>query len=265
MLGKLLKYEFKALSAVLLPIFAAILLMGIIAPLFVSLPDITGGGMFFAQLLMILYFVIYACVLFGGGLMCLIVTVIRFKRNLLGDEGFLMHTLPVKKWQLTAAKVIAAAAMQLLGGLTAAVSGMIFIAVSARSAFGVFSEIGGVFPYLPDFGVYGWLTAIEGVLIGLMGLIGLNLMLYASMCAGHMANSHKGILSVGAFVGFYIISQFISSAVYALAHLCTDSLPLYGISSMQPFMITALLLYTGYAAAYFALTSYLMKRKLNIR
>lgn len=123
---KINKYEFKALSSVLLPIFGAMLVMGILAPVFVSLPDITGGRFFIAQILTVIYIVIYACLLFGGGLMCLIATVIRFKKNLLGDEGYLMHTLPVKKWQLTASKVIAAVSMQLLGGLAAAVSGIIF-------------------------------------------------------------------------------------------------------------------------------------------
>lgn len=267
MFGKLIKYEFKALSSVLLPIFGAMLVMGILAPVFVSLPDITGGRFFIAQILTAIYIVIYACLLFGGGLMCLIATVIRFRKNLLGDEGYLMHTLPVKKWQLTASKVIAAVSMQLLGGLAAAVSGIIFIAMSVRSAFSGIVELFGLIYYLPDLGMFGALTIIEGILLVLLSLIGLNLMLYASLCVGHSADSHKTLLSVGAFIGFYIISQIISSSVFRLAQvLFGDTLEFNTLTfaSMQPSVITAILLYAGYAAAYFAITSFFMKRKLNI-
>ena len=264
MFGKLIKYEFKALSSVLLPIFGAMLVMGLLAPVFVSLPDITGGRFFIAQILTVIYIVIYACLLFGGGLMCLIATVIRFRKNLLGDEGYLMHTLPVKKWQLTASKVIAAVSMQLLGGLAAAVSGIIFIAMSVRSAFsGIVELFGLIHYYLPDLGMFGALTIIEGILLVLLSLIGLNLMLYASLCVGHSADSHKTLLSVGAFIGFYIIS----SSVFRLAQvLFGDTLEFNTLTfaSMQPSVITAILLYAGYAAAYFAITSFFMKRKLNI-
>lgn len=268
MFGKLIKYEFKALSSVLLPIFGAMLVMGILAPVFVSLPDITGGRFFIAQILTVIYIVIYACLLFGGGLMCLIATVIRFRKNLLGDEGYLMHTLPVKKWQLTASKVIAAVSMQLLGGLAAAVSGIIFIAMSVRSAFsGIVELFGLIHYYLPDLGMFGALTIIEGILLVLLALIGLNLMLYASLCVGHSADSHKTLLSVGAFIGFYIISQIISSSVFRLAQVLFGDMLEFNtltFASMQPSVITAILLYAGYAAAYFAITSFFMKRKLNI-
>ena len=101
----------------------------------------------------------------------------------------------------------------------------------------------------------------------LLALIGLNLMLYASLCVGHSADSHKTLLSVGAFIGFYIISQIISSSVFRLAQvLFGDTLEFNTLTfaSMQPSVITAILLYAGYAAAYFAITSFFMKRKLNI-
>ncbi len=267
MFGKLIKYEFKALSSVLLPIFGAMLVMGILAPVFVSLPDITGGRFFIAQLLTVIYIVIYACLLFGGGLMCLIATVIRFRKNLLGDEGYLMHTLPVKKWQLTASKVIAAVSMQLLGGLAAAVSGIIFIAMSVRSAFSGMVELFGLLHYLPDLGIFGTVTVIEVIVLALLALIGLNLMLYASLCVGYSANSHKTLLSIGAFIGFYIVSQIISGSALKLAQVIfgdTLEFNTFTFASMQPPILTAILLYALYAAAYFVITSFFMKRKLNI-
>ena len=99
MLGKLIKYEFRATGRICLPLFGALLLAACISRLFESLRFETPMviGIIVSIFLIVAVFVIV-----------LIVTLIRFYRNLLTNEGYLMFTLPVTVDSLIWSKLIVA-------------------------------------------------------------------------------------------------------------------------------------------------------------
>jgi type IV secretory pathway VirB3-like protein len=86
MLGKLLKYEFKATSRIFLPMFGALLIVAAFSRLFMSLsfdvPSVIGVTV---SVIMIIGIIV----------MTFLLTIQRFNKNLLGSEGYLMFTLPV--------------------------------------------------------------------------------------------------------------------------------------------------------------------------
>ena len=88
MLGKLLKYEFKATGRLLTPLYAAILIASFV------------GGFGLDQLVMtelasVIFLMVYTGLFIALFVMTLILIIQRFNHNLLKEEGYLMFTLPV--------------------------------------------------------------------------------------------------------------------------------------------------------------------------
>lgn len=107
MLTKLLQYEAKATARVLLPVYGGVLalclLTGICDRLNVPLTDLPGVLGWLGALLALLTVLALVFVLAA----CFFVNVQRFYR-LLGDQGYLMLSLPVPVWQHIAAKLLCA-------------------------------------------------------------------------------------------------------------------------------------------------------------
>ena len=109
MLTKLLKYEYRATAIYFLPIYAAILVVSVMTYglriLRESLHDYSSA--LIAQGLFT-FSSIYALLAFGLAVTTFVVIIIRFYKNLLGNEGYLMFTLPVSVEQNILAKLIPA-------------------------------------------------------------------------------------------------------------------------------------------------------------
>ena len=93
MLSKLLKYDFRSLSKILVPVYFVGLLLAIITRIAnmlakeFSIFSVPSG--FISA--------IFIIVLIAIPIVTFIFTILRFYQNLIKDEGYLMHTLPVSK------------------------------------------------------------------------------------------------------------------------------------------------------------------------
>ena len=119
MLGKLLKYEFKSTSRVLWFLYAGLivvaLLFGLVLRVELNVGDIflTGssvqsgsGSSLIMTILMTALGLIYMLMIYAIFITTVVVIVMRFYKNMLGGEGYLMHTLPVKTSNLIFSKLI---------------------------------------------------------------------------------------------------------------------------------------------------------------
>ena len=105
MLRKLLKQEFRATARVMLPLYLVTFVLALAVRLVLLLSqnqvllDSVGGRTLRAILLgvSVTAFVVATIATF---LAALIQAVLRFRSNLLGDEGYVMFTLPVSTHQL---------------------------------------------------------------------------------------------------------------------------------------------------------------------
>lgn len=132
-----------------------------------------------------------------------VVILMRFYKGLLRDEGYLMHTLPVKTWQLITAK-----------GVVAALTSLISILVAGLSTF-VLSLFNGGARYIGEFirdllqafGAYPEFipVALEVVLLGIGALTANIYRVYAAMSIGQLGQKHRIALSVGAWIGINVI------------------------------------------------------------
>ena len=101
MLSKLMKYEFKATGRTLLPLYGALLGFALINRiLFRGSLDETINETFgtIGNIANFISVFAYGCTMAAVFVVTFFVIVQRFYKNILGDEGYLMNTLPVKPY-----------------------------------------------------------------------------------------------------------------------------------------------------------------------
>lgn len=198
MLGKVLKYDLKALCRYLIPLYAVLFGLGIMIRLLgffdnVSIIAIICG-------LMIVALVVLSCLSFvlNG-----IFSVKYYLENLFKDEGYLTHTLPVKKGTLLFSKVLASL-------VTFSMTALVLI-ISLIVAFyqkGLFVDVVKVL----NLSIYG-MTVYEFLLFmivyGIIGYVATILMVYAAIAIGYSRSSNKLVSSVVWGLIFYFVMEFL--------------------------------------------------------
>ncbi len=269
MLGKLLKHELRATSATMLPIFGVMLLVSAMVNVGArlmdgrDLPNVVG-------VVFALIIVLFVVGLMSIGIVTVFMMVRRFRDNLLRDEGYIMHTLPVSVHAQVWSKVIVSAMWYALAGITMVLS--IFIVsldVNTVKAVGDFIDaaLEGI---IKEKHVAEILAEIMGILI-LLSLV-MSLSFDAALSIGHSFAKRKMALSVLIFIGLLILSNIFTVAVADLGLVRME--PDYGGAYSQvgrSFVWewrricaywAGILAVEG--AVCYAITVFFLKRKLNL-
>lgn len=225
MLGKLLKHEFKAVNRLLIPIHLGLLVVTIIGRFYVQFVmnrahiDYSSSGLRMWEGIMDFMLIsAYVIALIAVYILTwLYVSVLRPRKNLFTDEGYLMHTLPASATEHIVSKLIVASVWRIADILLICLS--IFMMVVNEIIirdFGEFwHELWKGFTYV--FNVPASLGMSAFLLIGLIDIVGGILIFYACIAIGHSFNSHRILASVGVFVGYNMIYSLISSIFTAAA------------------------------------------------
>lgn len=267
MLGKLFKYECRATGRILMPVYGAAILMSIISALFMQfMPSSQVNHNVLITVAAILSVVLFFSLIAVAVGLSFVFSIFRFKRNILGQEGYLMNTLPVGTWQNISAKLITAVLFQLLSLIVSAIAGFVFAYISSRLAFQqVFNDIRGAAAFwLNQMTPEMWTAIFQFCLLILLGAINMNVMIYAAMSVGHSAASGKVIKSIGVYITFYIVSQLLSVSVLKPVIGMNLGMSTSGYMSNTLFM-TLIIIQAFYIVAYFAITNYFIKNKLNLQ
>ena len=288
MLKQLLKYEFKATKRLYFGLYLALALLSVVLGVSFRQENARVDNTNFGRLEVILM-VLYLSVIFAIAVLCFVSTVQRFYKNLLGREGYLMHTLPVNENQLILSKLLTSMVWVLCSGLVGIVciTVMVSIGVIDQETFGMvdwnswkqlwqmlYEEIG------PEF----WVAMAWTILINLARLASLILCVYAACMIAHQFPKHVMVAGILAFIGLNIVEtqldkllgtndvSMIVDVTYRVVDVNVTGVS-YGVTPMQT-MTTAFGAGSGYlfcfvvtsafAAAYFCLTRWLMKHKLNL-
>ena len=129
MLKQLLKYEFKATKRLYFGLYLALALLSVVLGVTFRQEHALAHSTSFQNLEVILM-IVYVSVILAIAVLCFVNTIQRFYKNLLGREGYLMHTLPVTETQLILSKLITSMVWVLCSGLVGIVC--ITVMVSCR-------------------------------------------------------------------------------------------------------------------------------------
>lgn len=277
MLGKLIKYEFKATYKFMLMLYGILLALSLILSvgLRLNVQDVINGFanrfnvgglimMIIAVMFMILFAIISASVLCG----MFFYSIVRFKNNLLGNEGYLMHTLPAKESDHIFAKLIVSVIWTIAGVFALMISyGLIILVISSSKAIAeLFSQLPvlirtGFIYYrnmIPEFILY----VVEIIICCIVNLVYMYLHIYASMAVGYSFNSHRALISVGTYIGIAAVFNLVKG----IAIIPFQTLGMFNFAEFGQFALIFAIVTTAIASvALFVITNYFMNKKLNLQ
>lgn len=274
MLKKLFGYECRAMGRILLPLYGAMVIMGLVSAFLIRSIPLTdgqpGGNMVInviAVLIVVLFFFIVVAGIGGSE----ILSIYRFYKNLFTEEGYLMNTLPVNPWQNITAKLLASVLFQLLALVVTFLIGMVFLLISSSVPFGeIWQDITTLLPSLIqyDFDIGFWVIALELVFLVLVLLVSGIMQFYTAISIGCSANRHRLLKAVGIYVLFNIaisvIQPFIGISFEAVNTGLGAPLQMAPNLSIQLFLLGTIGFHLALCVLYFVLSCYFMRRRLNI-
>ncbi|MDQ2087216.1 ABC transporter permease [Herbivorax sp. ANBcel31] len=266
MLAKLLKYEFKATARLFIPLYVALLVFTLINRMFNIIDIIDNTVEINIKLMLSIVSMIGNIGLIAGiGVMTLVIMIQRFYKSLLGDEGYLMFTLPVKTWENVLSKLVTAVFWTLSSVFVTIIS--VIIISNVENIFENLIKIINDINY--GFGIAGFVSIPAFFIISISSAI---LMFYTAIALGHQFTKHKLIASFGMFCALYFINSIIYTLVFLVFGIAIDfeilsNLLDYSTSMHLKTNITALL-FSLYpliiAVVQFLVINFILKKKLNL-
>lgn len=275
MLGKLLKYEWKSTGRVLPLIYLAVLVLALCVGLSLRGSMYTEEG-----LRNILFISVYIILIVAMIVVTVVVIVERFYRSMISQEGYLMHTLPVKSWE----HIISKACMAVIwGAIAVAIVIASFFIIGAASGLleEVLAEVGfGEMSVMMEF----FLTKFQFAMLivcGVVQIIRLIMQLYLSMAIGGAAVKNKIAYSFLAFIVISIIVSVVASAISMGIMFSTANSDAYAIFwsgldhsaatmsqeinyLLSRMIAVQLTMDGGLLVVFYMLTNYFLGKKLNL-
>lgn len=308
MLGKLMRHEFKQTGKLLVPVFAGLLVLvlvtcilslcggmqaasGTSSTFVTSYGDdgntattmILNGDGFSGQSILstitgIFFFItILYMVAFVMGV--IIVCGMRFYKNLLGDEGYLMFTLPVSAAQQVGSKLTVAVTWTLGAVLTAMLSVIAIALSSIVRVPGLWAEFWNDFSQIGvrTEGMAGGMLAIM-LLALIVGIAFMYSMLYCAMAIGSQWMQNRMLASIIAYIGISTVLQIVTMfGTLGVATAFKDQLMNWAknlahttinVTQILQLMMSNIGIMCGLAALvsaiFFVITRYFLTKRLNL-
>lgn len=263
MLGKLMKYEWKATWKLLVPANALILVMTILAWFMIRMMDREGDFEmmgFMAVMVTMTYVVSMFAVSIGTG----IFLIYRFYTSTYGDQGYLLHTLPVDTHHIIIAKVLVSAAWELITILSIYTS--VLILFSSISEF-LETMMYGMKRTIESLGAerITAFTVIMTLIAFLFSIFAKVLKVAACISLGQLSSNHKLMLSFAWYIGIYAVEQIIQVVYLAIVLVFQKRISNGGyVSFFDSQWETTLIGAIISCVIFYVLTWYVMSRKLNL-
>ena len=265
MLGKVMKYEFMALGRVLWPLYGGFVALAVVNRVLFALPSELAG----------------LFIVFGGGLAVLaligiigitfVLIILRFWKNLMSTEGYLMMTLPASVDSIILGKLFVTAIASIACSVILIASG--FLMISFEGVFELFfgsiaKAVGEAFADNPGRVI---LIALEGLLYLALSTTTFILLIYACLSLSMLVQKRRGLFAFGAFLVISTIVQIISIFVFSFGTVADSYIgisdfanAMSGYGLFQAVAVTAIVYQTCLSAAYYFITRFMLKNKLNL-
>lgn len=272
MLGKLIKYDLKACGRI---IGATYIFMALCA-VFTRITSMLAGSFngFIEKALKYLWMFSTFITIVSVVALCvitLVLVILRYRNNLLRDEGYLMHTLPVSVADLYFSKIVTAIIF-FIGDIAIII--LSFIISGIPSGFGFtwdsFVEIITTFRYgAKEYGVNGTFYIITIIVLFIIALYEAIAQFFVSINIGYSISGKgvsKDLISVAIYIITYVIMQIIMVFVVLI------SVFVYGFDIPETDMLkcTRFILFVGiiimsvFSVIYSTISIKLMQKKLNL-
>lgn len=257
MFTKLTKYEWIAISRLMVPLYLIFCILTLTTRFIFSL-NIMDGRMIFLPYLFFVLFMIGLIVMMTA---TFILTIFQFYKNLMTGEGYLMFTLPVNVHQLILSKLLVSTLCFLGCGILCIAA--LFIVLPSATV---------IDPELKNFTLSYFIDMLTSLgamrilllCITILFLILLNILsFYASISIGQMICQNKIIGSFLAYLGIYTLYQCVGGLIIFIVYLFDVNFN-NPDTAMSVFISFGLITGMIGSAFLYRLTSGILKKRLNL-
>lgn len=263
MLGKLMKYEFKATWKLLVPMELFMVLMSILAYITVQLSFFDSKNDL-VEMTGMLVLMTYILSMFVISIVTVIYLIYRFYTSVYGDEGYLLHTLPVDKHHIIISKALVSAIWIILNVILVYLSILFLMTTSKefvetiRYGFDYYVNIINRYRKINAFSVFMTFVA------SFVTLAAKILKVSACISLGQLSSNHKVLVSFGLYYGIYFVQRIFNMIYYAVVALSADDSMAFTTSMFGGGWAFSLISGLIYCVIFYFLTWYVMDRKLNL-
>lgn len=253
MLRKLLKYDFRSNLKIFLFIWPGIILFSLTPAIFRLLPsgsDTVNG-------LEIALTVAYFLGLAGACILAVVISISRFYKGLLREEGYLMFTLPVTTGRLIFSKFLVALVTVSVTCLLS-IGGMWLVILNLDRT----NLLAYTLEQFSNLRARDWLTLALGVLTVFSGFGAKLAQVYLACAIGHQAKKHRVLLAVVCYYGISVALETVGVMVISLFD-SVGAFIVFDMTKNQLLLITVLL-GAALSAVWLVLTRVLLNRHLNL-
>jgi len=220
MLKKLLKYDWKSVSGLLLILHGILLAYTLIGRIGIAFglskygDTLTGSVTEAYGIVSGIYILIYVFFILAITVVTGVYLAARFHKNLFSDEGYLTHTLPVSPAKIMWSKILVSWAWIVIDAVFVVAS--IMMLVLFKQTFEPFKNVVCEFFSILA-GVYGMQNQVLMILLILTVLAQFfgcyTMLVLFSMCLGSLFKTHKILGAVVSFFGINIILSIVSTII----------------------------------------------------
>lgn len=273
MLGKLFKHEMKATSRLFLPLIIGYMAVTLLCKISFETVYSRSVDNFILNSITVIFFFLYFAYTVALFVMTFVFVAMHFYKTMVGEQGYLTNTLPVKTSGIINAKLLAAMLWQVLAGILLILSFSVF--AMGHLKFAYLREFWDIFRELyAQASVYTNLPLLLFKFIGysITSLLSATLMLYTSIALGHLFEKHRVIWAIAAYFVLHIAMQVITSALPNLFYSVTDNQ--YHMNAPEAFHVLAdtlqqystlsIVFNIVCAAVLYVITNYVFSKRLNL-
>lgn len=275
MLGKLIKHEFKGSGRTMVPFILVCLGLSVLAGLSIrGMENLQDYGWFTVLFGIVMF--LFAAGLIAVCIMALVVCIERFRKNLLGDEGYLMFTLPVSVDEHIFAKLIVSSVWFVATWLVCMLAFVLMFLCNLDLMDVNWSEIsyvmGEVWAKLLDFGLLHIIAYILELLVLVFAACCVACMqFYSAMAIGYSFSNHKLLLSVVFFFAINVALSILQPLLLVftgnaglLDFMANSAQNISGPAAVHLVLLGAFLYALVFFAVLYIPTRLLLKRRLNL-
>jgi len=279
MLGKLIKHEFRATRRLMLPLMAAVLVLSALAGAAIQLID-TDEMNVFVTMISALLIIVFFIALIAVGVVVFVQMIGRFYKSLLGDEGYLMFTLPTTPDAIIWSRLIVSSVWFVAVSVLCVAAILVMGLIGAGEFFVEFdlSEVPGVLlAALEKLGngsaavgrAHCAAYILEGLVSCFLSCCVTCLMFYAPIAIGYSFSDHKGLLAVVFFFAISMVENIVTVVIMSsgvLEKIADALIPatFSAAAAIHYVFLGSLLSQLIWGAIFYALTSIFLRKRLNL-
>ncbi|RKI82109.1 hypothetical protein D7V83_10990 [bacterium 0.1xD8-71] len=261
MLGKLMKYEWKATWKFILIANLMITVMTIMANVTVKLDFFSYEQPNVIQFIAIMVMMTYILSMFAMIIGVAIFLVYRFYTSTYSDQGYLLHTLPVDKHHIIIAKVLVSALWIILCEFIMYLSVIILVAANGEVFETLKDGMDSIISItISETATVRGFAVVMSLVAFLFSLFAKLLKVTACISLGQLSANHKLLVSILYYFGIYIVQQILGVIYLAFIAAINKNNSFYDMYGWESMLVSGIV----YSVVFYLITWYVMDKKLNL-